>query len=40
MNFIIIFLVSVDRCNESCNTLDDLSGKICVNNKTKDNVKC
>ena len=25
-----------DRCNGSCSTLDDPSGKICVQNKTKD----
>ena len=28
-------MVSLDRCNESCNTLDDPSGGICVLNKTE-----
>ena len=26
-------MVSSDRCNESCNTLDDFSNRICVPNK-------
>ena len=29
-------MVSLDRCNGSCNTLDDFSSSICVRNKTKD----
>ena len=34
------FMVSLCRCNGSCNAFYDLSGKICVPNKTKDvNVK-
>ena len=28
-------MVNLDRCNQSCNILDDLSNKICVSNKTK-----
>ena len=28
-------MVNLDRCNESCNTLDDPSGRIFVPNKTK-----
>ena len=33
-------LTSLDKCNRSCNVLDDLSTKICVPSKTKDvNVK-
>ena len=33
-------MISLDKCNESCNALDDLSTKICVPNETKDvNVK-
>ena len=28
------FMVNLDRCTESCNTLDDPSGRICVPNKT------
>ena len=27
------FSVNLDRCVESCNTLDDLSNRICVPNK-------
>ena len=27
-------MVSLDRCNGSCNPLDDLSSRICVLNKT------
>ena len=30
------FLFKVDRCNGSCNTLDDLSSKIYVPNKAED----
>ena len=33
-----LFIVNLDRCNESCNTLDDPSGKICVPNKTDVNL--
>ena len=29
------FLVTLDRCNVSFNTLDDLSNKVCAPNKTK-----
>ena len=28
-------MVNLDRCNQSCNILDDLSNKICVSYKTK-----
>ena len=30
------FLVKLDRCVGSCNTLNDLSNKVCVPNKTGD----
>ena len=30
------FAVKLDRCAGSCNTLNDLSNKVCVPNKTKD----
>ena len=30
------FAVKLDRCFGSCNTLNDLSNKVCVPNKTKD----
>ena len=30
------FAVKLDRCVESCNTLNDLSNKVCVPNKTED----
>ena len=30
------FAVKLDRCVGSCNTLNDLSNKVCVSNKTKD----
>ena len=30
------FLVKLDRCVGSCNTLNDLSNKLCIPNKTKD----
>ena len=28
-------MVSIDRCNGRCNTLDDLSSRTCVLNKTE-----
>ena len=28
-------MVMLETCNESCNTIDDLNGRICVLNKTK-----
>ena len=30
------FMISPDKCNGSCNTVDDLSTKLCVPRKTKD----
>ena len=30
------FAVKLDRCAGSCNTLNDLSNKVCVPNKTED----
>ena len=30
------FAVKLDRCVRSCNTLNDLSNKLCFPNKTKD----
>ena len=30
------FVVKLDRCVRSCNTLNDLSDKVCVPNKTED----
>ena len=30
------FTINVDRCNGSCNTLDDPSHRICVPDKTED----
>ena len=30
------FLVKLDRCPGSCNTLNDLCSKVCVPNKTED----
>ena len=30
------FAVKLDRCVGSCNTLHDLSNKVCVPNKTED----
>ena len=30
------FLVKLDRCAGSCNTINDLSNKVCVPNKTED----
>ena len=29
------FAVNLDRCTGSCNTLNDLSNKVCVSNKTE-----
>ena len=29
------FMVKLDRCNGSCNTLDDLSKRICNTNKVE-----
>ena len=31
-----LFLVKLDRCIGSCNTLNDLSNKVCFPNKTED----
>ena len=30
------FSVKLDRCIGSCNTLNDLSNKVCISNKTED----
>ena len=30
------FLVKLDRCVGSCNTLNDLSSKVCIPSKTED----
>ena len=30
------FSVELDTCLESCNTLNDLSNKVCIPNKTED----
>ena len=30
------FAINLDRCVRSCNTLNDLSNKVCVLNKTED----
>ena len=30
------FMVNLDRCAGNCNTLDDLSSKVCVPNETED----
>ena len=30
------FTIKLDRCVESCNTLNDLPNKVCVPNKTED----
>ena len=30
------FTINLDNYNEICNTLDDLSGRICISNKTED----
>ena len=35
-NFTTIYLVKLGRCVRSCNTLNDLSNKVCVPNKTED----
>ena len=29
-------MVKLDRCVESCNTMNDLSNKVCIPNKTED----
>ena len=35
-----LFMISLDKCNGSCDSVDDLSTKICAPSKTKDvNVK-
>ena len=35
------FVISLDKCNESCDTLTKISARICVTNKTEDvNFKC
>ena len=35
-----LFMISRDKCNISCNVVDDISTKMCVPNKTKDaNIK-
>ena len=31
-----LFAVNLDRCMVSCNTLNDLSNKVCVSNKTEE----
>ena len=31
-----LFAINLDRCVWSCNTLNDLSNKVCVPNKTED----
>ena len=33
------FAVKLDKCVGSCNTLNDLSNKVCVPNKTEDLIK-
>ena len=34
------FMISLNKCNGSCNAIDDLSKKICILGETKDvNVK-
>ena len=30
------FAVKLDRCVRSCNTLSDLSNKVCIQNKTEE----
>ena len=30
------FVVNLDRCVGSCNTINDLSNRVCVPNKTED----
>ena len=32
----LLFAVKLDRCVGKCNTLNDLSNKVCVPNKTED----
>ena len=32
------FAVNLDRCGRSCNTLDDLSNKVCIPNETNLNI--
>ena len=32
------FMISLDKCNGSCNAVDDLSTKICVPSETKDMI--
>ena len=32
---IILFMITLDKCNGSCNTISATSGRICVPNKTK-----
>ena len=34
------FAVKLDRCIGSCNTLNDLSSKVCVSDKRKFKSKC
>ena len=34
------FMVKLDKCSGSCNTLNDLSNKVCFPNKTRFKVKC
>ena len=35
-----LFMISLVKCNISCNVVDDISTKMCVPNKTKDvNIK-
>ena len=31
-----LFSINLDRCMGSCNTLNDLSNRVCVPNKTED----
>ena len=31
-----LFMISLDKCNISCNAVDDISTKRCVPSKTKD----
>ena len=33
-----LFMISLDKCSRSCNTLREISGKLCVPNKIE-NVK-
>ena len=34
------FIISLDKCNGSCNAVGDFSTKICVPSETKDRHKC